>query len=98
MPFPSPGDLPGLGVKPISPALAGEFFAAGTTGRPICGHGSEQTLGGSEGHASLARCSLWVHKELDTRHIHTAPRTLSFQYVLVNACWVNERHEYIFSG
>ena len=26
LPFPSPGDLPQLGIKPISPALAGEFF------------------------------------------------------------------------
>ena len=24
--FPSPGDLPGPGIKPISPALAGGFF------------------------------------------------------------------------
>ena len=26
LPFPSPGDLPGSGVEPISPALAGRFF------------------------------------------------------------------------
>ena len=26
LPFPSPGDLPGSGVEPISPALAGGFF------------------------------------------------------------------------
>ena len=24
--FPSPGDIPGSGIKPMSPALAGEFF------------------------------------------------------------------------
>ena len=98
LPFPSPGDLPGPGVKPISPALAGEFFASGTAGKPVCGHGSEQTLGGSEGQASLARCGLRVHRELDTRHIHTAPRTRSLQHVLMNARWVNERHEHNFSG
>ena len=26
MPFPSPGDLPGLGIEPASPAMAGGFF------------------------------------------------------------------------
>ena len=26
LPFPSPGDLPGPGIKPASPALAGQFF------------------------------------------------------------------------
>ena len=25
--FPSPGDLPDLGIKPVSPGLAGGFFA-----------------------------------------------------------------------
>ena len=30
------------------------------------GHGFEQTLRGSEGQGSLACCSLWGHKELDT--------------------------------
>ena len=28
MPFPSPGDLPDPRIKPVSPALAGEFFTA----------------------------------------------------------------------
>ena len=26
LPFPSPGDLPGPGIEPMSPALAGRFF------------------------------------------------------------------------
>ena len=26
LPFPSPGDLPDPGIKPVSPALAGRFF------------------------------------------------------------------------
>ena len=26
LPFPSPGDLPDPGIKPVSPALAGGFF------------------------------------------------------------------------
>ena len=30
------------------------------------GHESEQTPGDSEGHGSLACCSSWGHKELDT--------------------------------
>ena len=31
--FPPPGDLPNLGVKPISPALAGGFFTAELLGK-----------------------------------------------------------------
>ena len=27
LPFPSPRDLPDLGIEPVSPALAGRFFA-----------------------------------------------------------------------
>ena len=30
LPFPSPGDLTGPGIKPRSPALAGRFFTVGT--------------------------------------------------------------------
>ena len=94
LPFPSPGDLPDPGIEPISPALAGEFFTTGTTGKPICGHEFEQTLGDSEGQSGLACCSLWVHKELDMSYIQTAPRTLLVSpYVLMNACWVDECYE-----
>ena len=32
LPFPFPEDLPGPGIEPMSPALAGEFFIAETTG------------------------------------------------------------------
>ena len=28
LPFPTPGDLPDPGIKPVSPALAGRFFTA----------------------------------------------------------------------
>ena len=34
LPFPSPGDLPDPGVKLMSLALAGEFFATETPGKP----------------------------------------------------------------
>ena len=37
LPFPSPGDLPDLGTEPVSPALAGGFFAAEPPGKPRCG-------------------------------------------------------------
>ena len=30
--FPSPGDLPDLGIKPVSPALAGRFFTTAPPG------------------------------------------------------------------
>ena len=31
LPFPPPGDLPNLGIKPISPVLVGRFFTGVTT-------------------------------------------------------------------
>ena len=31
LPFPTPGDLPNLGIKPMSPALAGGFFTTRST-------------------------------------------------------------------
>ena len=33
-PFPSPGDLPNPGIKPVSPALAGGFFTSVPLGKP----------------------------------------------------------------
>ena len=33
LPFPSPGDLPNPGIKPTSPALAGEFFTTESPGK-----------------------------------------------------------------
>ena len=35
LPFPSPGDLTNLGLKPMFPALAGGFFTAKPPGKPI---------------------------------------------------------------
>ena len=35
LPFPSLGDLPDLGIKPMPPALAGKFFATEPRGKPI---------------------------------------------------------------
>ena len=34
LPFPSPGDLPNPGIKPVSPALASVFFTAQPPGKP----------------------------------------------------------------
>ena len=42
LPLPSPGELPDLGMKPASPALAGGFFTAEPPGKtpivsiPLC--------------------------------------------------------------
>ena len=33
--FPSPGDLPNPGIKPMSPALAGGFFTTELPGKPV---------------------------------------------------------------
>ena len=35
LPFPSPGDLPNSGTKPVSPALAGGFLTTEPPGKPI---------------------------------------------------------------
>ena len=34
LPFPPPGDHPDLGIKPVSPALAGKFFTPEPPGKP----------------------------------------------------------------
>ena len=34
LPFPSPGDVPDLGMEPLSPALAGGFFTTEPLGKP----------------------------------------------------------------
>ena len=34
LPFPAPGDLPNPGIKPTTPALAGEFFTSEPPGKP----------------------------------------------------------------
>ena len=34
LPFPSPGDLPDPGIKPMSPALTGGFFTIESPGKP----------------------------------------------------------------
>ena len=34
MPFPSPGDLPNLGIKSVSPTVAGGFFTPEPPGKP----------------------------------------------------------------
>ena len=35
LPFPSPGDLPDLGIEPESPALAGGFSTTKPSGKPL---------------------------------------------------------------
>ena len=35
LPFPSPGDFPNPGIKPVSLALAGRFFATEPLGSPV---------------------------------------------------------------
>ena len=34
LPFPSPGDLPGPGIKPVFPSLASGFFTTEPPGKP----------------------------------------------------------------
>ena len=35
LPFPSPGDILESGIEPVSPALAGGFFAIESPGKPL---------------------------------------------------------------
>ena len=35
LPFPSPGDLPGPGIEPMSPEVAGIFFTTAPHGKPM---------------------------------------------------------------
>ena len=35
LPFPSPGDLPDAGIKPVSPALAGGLITTEPPGKPM---------------------------------------------------------------
>ena len=37
-PFPSPGDLPGSGIEPVSPAMTGEFFTTEPPGKSCLSH------------------------------------------------------------
>ena len=41
LPFPSPGDLPNPGIEFTSPALAGDFFTAEASGKPLTGRKTE---------------------------------------------------------
>ena len=34
MPYPSPGDLPGPGIEPVTPSSAGGFFTTKPCGKP----------------------------------------------------------------
>ena len=42
--FPSPGDLPGPGIKPVSPGLAGGFFTTEPPENPSFLHGGIQSV------------------------------------------------------
>ena len=44
LPFPSPGDLPDPGIKPISPALQADSLPSEPTGKPINVRGIPQSL------------------------------------------------------
>ena len=44
LPFPSPGDLPGPGIEPESPALVGGVFTTELSGKPRCIIGSQTNI------------------------------------------------------
>ena len=43
LPRPSPGDLPNLGIKPVSPTLAGRFFTSEPPGNFTTGNLGQHT-------------------------------------------------------
>ena len=57
LPFPSPGDLPELGIEPVSPALASGFFTTEPPGKPL----AREAQGSSrvQGHTWQARGARW---------------------------------------
>ena len=46
LPFPTPGDLLNTGIEPVSPALAGGFFATEPPGKPQEMSKTKEQLGG----------------------------------------------------
>ena len=54
LPFPSPGDRPNPGIKPVSPALAGRCFTTEPPGKPVReGKLGQLPWGGESGHIYL---------------------------------------------
>ena len=66
--FPSPGDLPDPGIKPVSPALAAGFFTTEPPGKPLeclkaqqydekasmkCGFGDKELIGKKYNNSSV---------------------------------------------
>ena len=63
LPFPSPGDLPGPGIKPTSPALAGGIFTTKPPGKPhICIY--------CLGNCSVSSYGLSLEDSQEERHTH----------------------------
>ena len=54
--FPSPGNLPNPGVKPVSPSLAGRFFTTEPLGKPIIVHLQPIRKLALEGAAHISVC------------------------------------------
>ena len=54
LPFPSPGDLPGPGIKPRSPALQADSLLSEPPGKPTDSRGGNMSSGFAE--ASCASC------------------------------------------
>ena len=55
LPFPSPGDLPGLGIEPGSPALEADSLPSELPGKPMSNHGASQTSTLGLGHRVQGR-------------------------------------------
>ena len=63
LPFPSPGGLLNPGVEPAFPALAGRFFTAQPSGKPLC------LLGVSVYKSKESSCSLFHQSNFSKPHL-----------------------------
>ena len=87
LPFPSPGDLPNLGIQPVSPvspALAGGFFATEPPGKS---HKKEWDIYIYLHTHTHTHTFVSIHLLMDTLHNHVL--------VIINNAVGNLRHMYL---
>ena len=99
--FPSPGDLSEPGMEPMSPALAGRFFATELPGKPrqLCQHASihESQITNSrqqsqEHRIHISRCFLDLSTCTSCSHHATSLFKISFIHSLYNVISQCHRH------
>ena len=80
-PFPSPGDLPHPGIKPVSPALEGKFFTTVPRGKPFNFLPLSKFSLSANSHQPYSR-----HRPTHT-HTHTPVWTISKNVLVAIKLW-----------